>query len=72
MKLSVNTIIMKTKSFVEYGFLLLIFCFSLNTTHAQTVKVYHQIQLAQKIDKSSRLVQQCYFPVDFKIHTKSI
>ena len=57
--------------FVEYGFLLLIFCFSLNTTHAQTVQVCHQIQLAQNIDKSSRLVQQFYFPIEFKIHTKS-
>ena len=30
---------MKTKSFVEYGFLLLIFCFSLNTIQAQNVQI---------------------------------
>lgn len=30
---------MKTKSFVEYGFLLVIFCISLNSIHAQTVQI---------------------------------
>lgn len=34
-----NTIFMKTKSFVEYGFLLLILCFSLVTIQAQTVQI---------------------------------
>lgn len=34
-----NKILMKTKSFVEYGFLLLIFCFSLNTIQAQNVQI---------------------------------
>jgi len=62
---------MKKRTFIEYGFLLLIFCFSLNSVQAQMVQVCHQIQLAQKNDKSPRLVQQCYFPIDFKIHTKS-
>ena len=62
---------MKTTSFVKYGFLLLVLCFSLNTIQAQMVQVCHQIQLTQKIAKSSRLVQQCYFPIEFKIHTKS-
>lgn len=66
-----HTSFMKTQPFVEYGFLLLIFCFSLNSIQAHTVHVCQQIQLAQKIDKSSRLVQQCYFPIEFKIHTKS-
>ena len=62
---------MKKRTFVEYGFLILIFCFSINTIQTLMVQVCHQIQLTQKIAKSSQLVQQCYFPIEFKIHTKS-
>ncbi len=64
-----HTSFMKTQPFVEYGFLFLIFCFL--SIHVQTVQACHQIQLAQKNLKSSQLVQQCYFPIEIKIHTKS-
>lgn len=40
---------MKKKTFVEYGFLILILCFSLNSIQAQTVQVCTKYNWRKKI-----------------------